>query len=72
MNNGEILIEADPQTVFQREDILQKSHLEKPWIMEVYELLEKNSLIKPGTRIPKTKKELFAQIGKEGDIIHSS
>lgn len=72
MNNGEILIEADPQTVFQREDILQKSHLEKPWIMEVYELLEKNSLIKPGTRIPKTKKELFAQIGKDGDIIHSS
>lgn len=40
MNNGKIISSGCPTIVFQDEAILNKSHLEKPWIMDVFESMK--------------------------------
>ncbi|PWA12209.1 energy-coupling factor ABC transporter ATP-binding protein [Pueribacillus theae] len=40
MNDGKIISTGCPTIVFQDEAILNKSHLEKPWIMDVFETIK--------------------------------
>lgn len=40
MNDGQIISSGCPTIVFQDEAILHKSHLEKPWIMDVFETIK--------------------------------
>ena len=34
MSDGEILYHEDPVTLFHQQEILNKAHLEKPWVFE--------------------------------------
>lgn len=57
MNDGKMITCGRPEQVFQDELILELSHLEKPWIMEVYEqIVRKNPSMK--AQYPKTKRDL--------------
>jgi cobalt/nickel transport system ATP-binding protein len=37
LNNGHLLAQGTPIEVFNKKEILEKSHLQKPWIIEVFE-----------------------------------
>ncbi|MCM3409427.1 energy-coupling factor ABC transporter ATP-binding protein [Metabacillus litoralis] len=63
LHDGEILCQGAPYDVFQQINVLQKSHLEKPWVMEVYEkLLETTGVA--STTYPSTKAEFFEMMNK--------
>ncbi|OEH93129.1 energy-coupling factor ABC transporter ATP-binding protein [Bacillus solimangrovi] len=61
MNEGEIISQGLPETVFMNEEILNRSHLDKPWIVEVYEQIQQSSHHKHQP-FPKSKKELYSLI----------
>lgn len=56
LNNGHLLAQGTPVEVFNQREILEKSHLQKPWIMEVFEKFQKTNAIE---KYPKSKAELF-------------
>ena len=62
MNDGQIISSGCPTIVFQDEAILHKSHLEKPWIMDVFESMKgpmKND------SYPRSRNELLRSIQDE-------
>ncbi|PGT84403.1 MULTISPECIES: energy-coupling factor ABC transporter ATP-binding protein [Bacillaceae] len=63
LHDGEILSQGEPNDVFQQINVLQKSHLEKPWMMEVYEKLIESTGLTSST-YPSTKTELFDLMSK--------
>lgn len=58
LHDGEIIQYGSPIEVFQNDEIIEKSHLEKPWIIEVMNQLDlkKEAL---NAKYPKTKEELL-------------
>lgn len=63
LHNGEIMTQGPPFNVFQQTELIQKSHLEQPWVLEVFnKLKEVNALSK--TECPASKEELFDLIKK--------
>ncbi|WP_071396480.1 energy-coupling factor ABC transporter ATP-binding protein [Bacillus tuaregi] len=62
MNNGEILYHGDPVTIFHREDILNKSHIEKPWVFEIAQQLIAQKIFSGKQETPRNKESLFQKI----------
>jgi len=60
LNNGYVLAQGTAVEVFNKRDILEKSHLQKPWIMEVFERLQRTNV--SNKKYPKSKAELFEMI----------
>ena len=58
LHDGEIIHYGSPIEVFQNEEIIEKSHLEKPWIVEVINQLDVKEEVL-NAKYPKTKEELF-------------
>ncbi len=44
LNNGHLLAQGTAVEVFNKREILEKSHLQKPWIMEVFEKFQRTNL----------------------------
>ena len=63
MNNGRVAATGCPVKVFQDEDILIQCHLEKPWVMEVYEKLH-NKKMDSLEAYPRSKNELMSLLDK--------
>ena len=57
--NGTILADDTPEQVFQNEELLQKTNLKKPVMLQVYELLKERGIVKKN-EIPKNMDELKA------------
>lgn len=57
LNNGHLLAQGKPVEVFNKREILETSHLHKPWIMEVFEKLQRTNL--SNKKYPRSKAELF-------------
>jgi cobalt/nickel transport system ATP-binding protein len=57
LNNGHLLAQGTPVEVFKKREILDKSHLQKPWIMEVFENFQRTNL--SNKKYPRSKAELF-------------
>ncbi|KKI90921.1 cobalt ABC transporter ATPase [Bacillus sp. SA1-12] len=57
LNNGHLLAQGIPVEVFNQREILEKSHLQKPWMMEVFERLQGTNL--SNKKYPRSKAELF-------------
>ncbi|RFU64513.1 ATP-binding cassette domain-containing protein [Peribacillus saganii] len=66
MNAGEIIAKGCPTVVFQDERILRKSHLEKPWIIDVFDSVQEQ--LKNGA-YPRTRKELLERIAKLNRVL---
>lgn len=62
---GRVLAEGEPQSIFQREDLLEQASLIKPWVLELYQALVDKGKITPTThsRIPRTRHELLELLG---------
>lgn len=63
MNDGQVIYQGDPVTVFYHEDLLRKAHLEKPLVFEMYQSLCESKKINKGQPVPRSKAELFHIIG---------
>jgi cobalt/nickel transport system ATP-binding protein len=57
LNNGHLLAQGTPVEVFNKREILEKSHLQKPWIMEVFEKFQRTDF--SNKKYPRSKAELF-------------
>ncbi|MBZ5749985.1 MULTISPECIES: energy-coupling factor ABC transporter ATP-binding protein [Metabacillus] len=62
LNNGTIIAHGSPVEVFQNVETVQQSHLEQPWIMEVFNKLTDINAPLP-KKYPKSKNELLEMIG---------
>ncbi|MDQ0216928.1 ATP-binding cassette domain-containing protein [Peribacillus cavernae] len=58
MNDGKIIYQGDPATIFHHEELLHQAHLEKPWIVEVYQSLSEAGIFSVEAS-PRSKEELF-------------
>ncbi|KON90052.1 cobalt ABC transporter ATPase [Sporosarcina globispora] len=60
MNNGHLLAKGTPIEVFKKREILAKSHLQIPWIMEVFERFHgANATVQ---NYPRSREELFKKM----------
>ncbi|WP_240338321.1 energy-coupling factor ABC transporter ATP-binding protein [Peribacillus alkalitolerans] len=57
LNNGHLLAQGTAVEVFNKKEILEKSHLQTPWIMEVFERLQRTNV--SNKKYPRSKAELF-------------
>ena len=62
MSDGEILYHKDPVTLFHHQEILNKAHLEKPWVFETAQVLMEKQLLHDEGTMPRCKVELFAKL----------
>jgi cobalt/nickel transport system ATP-binding protein len=62
MHDGEIMGQGDPVTIFKQDELISNTHLEKPWIMEVFQCLIEENLLASNIAVPKSKEELFRRI----------
>jgi cobalt/nickel transport system ATP-binding protein len=62
MHNGEIMGQGDPVTIFKQDELISNTHLDKPWIMEVFQSLIEENLLASNIAVPKSKEELFRRI----------
>jgi len=63
MNDGDILYQGDPVTIFYHDDILNKAHIEKPWVLETaQQLINAKILNVAQTFMPRNKEALFQLI----------
>lgn len=60
LKDGVVVGEGLPHEVFARKDLLAQTDLKRPWILEVFEELQKKGYLAPTTPVPRTKEELFA------------
>ncbi len=58
LHEGRIISHGDPCNAFRDEEMNRLSHLEKPWILEVFEQLP-YKVDQTAGNYPKSKKELF-------------
>ncbi|SET24154.1 cobalt/nickel transport system ATP-binding protein [Natronincola peptidivorans] len=61
MKEGAVLLEGDHQEVFKQKELLQKAHLEIPWILEIYQYLLDNNKTKV-LQPPRNKEELLSYL----------
>ena len=61
MKDGEIVKEGTPYEIFSDDELIFNSYLEKPLILEIYEMLCKNGDVdlKLHNNAPRNKEELF-------------
>lgn len=62
LKDGKLLKEGPPQEIFLDSNLLEKSDLQKPWVIEVYEQLKDKGLIGKNAKVPRNKEELFQLI----------
>ncbi|KON68973.1 cobalt ABC transporter ATPase [Peribacillus butanolivorans] len=62
MNDGKVIYQGDPVTIFHHEDLLYQAHLEKPWIFEMFQSLIQSKIFTEEDPVPRTKEELLQKM----------
>lgn len=65
MNDGKVIYQGDPISVFHDEDVLLQAHLEKPWVFEMFQALLQSRSAAERDFFPRTKEELLQQLETE-------
>ncbi|TYR80742.1 ATP-binding cassette domain-containing protein [Priestia megaterium] len=65
ISNGEVLYQGDPITAFQQEEVIERAHLTKPWVLETFQQLVNTGMFHSTVKIPVSKKELFESMGNQ-------
>ncbi|WP_431029714.1 energy-coupling factor ABC transporter ATP-binding protein [Lysinibacillus sp. LZ02] len=60
LHKGKVLYEGDAQGLFTNRGLLEQTHIETPWIVELTETLKQSGKIPSDTPLPQTKEQLFA------------
>ncbi|QDP99124.1 ABC transporter ATP-binding protein [Lysinibacillus fusiformis] len=58
MEAGQIIYNGDPIALFYQQDILDRAHLERPWVFEMAISLQNKKLFEKNITIPRSKEEL--------------
>lgn len=58
MEGGKIIYNGDPVEMFYQEDLLQRAHLERPWVFEMALALQSKKLLKKNIKLPRSKEDL--------------
>ncbi|MFJ8069795.1 energy-coupling factor ABC transporter ATP-binding protein [Peribacillus sp. NPDC096447] len=65
MNDGKVIYQGDPISVFHDEDVLLQAHLEKPWVFEMFQALLQSRNPAERDFFPRTKEELLQKLETE-------
>ncbi|MFS0666921.1 ATP-binding cassette domain-containing protein [Peribacillus frigoritolerans] len=65
MNDGKVIYQGDPVSVFHDEDVLLQAHLEKPWVFEMFQALLQSRNLAERDLFPRTKEELLQNLETE-------
>ncbi|MET1178649.1 ATP-binding cassette domain-containing protein [Peribacillus simplex] len=65
MNDGKVIYQGDPVSVFHDEDVLLQAHLEKPWVFEMFQALLQSREPSERDLFPRTKEELLQMLETE-------
>ncbi|PEZ80487.1 MULTISPECIES: ATP-binding cassette domain-containing protein [Bacillaceae] len=65
MNDGKVIYQGDPVSVFHDEDVLLQAHLEKPWVFEMFQALHQSREPAERDLFPRTKEELLQLLETE-------
>lgn len=57
-HQGKVLLHGDPQTVFRQKKLLEKTNLEQPAVLELFDHLQERGILNPDLSAPKNLKEL--------------
>lgn len=58
MEEGQIIYNGDPIVLFHQEDVLNRAHLERPWVFEMAITLQNKKLFGKNTPLPRSKNDL--------------
>ncbi|MFJ6211346.1 energy-coupling factor ABC transporter ATP-binding protein [Lysinibacillus sp. NPDC092081] len=62
MEAGRIIYNGDPVEMFFQEDLLERAHLERPWVFEMAIALQKKKLFEKNIKMPRSKEDLHRLI----------
>ncbi|MEB2299582.1 ATP-binding cassette domain-containing protein [Lysinibacillus xylanilyticus] len=62
MEAGRIIYNGDPVELFFQEGLLERAHLERPWVFEVAIALQNKKLFEKNSKIPRSKEDLHRLI----------
>lgn len=62
MEAGKIIYNGDPIDMFYEEELLEKAHLERPWVFEMTLALQTKKLLGDNIAMPRSKKDLHKLI----------
>jgi len=62
MESGKIIYNGDPIDMFYEEELLEKAHLERPWVFEMTLALQTKKLLGDNIAMPRSKKDLHKLI----------
>ncbi|MCT4477434.1 ATP-binding cassette domain-containing protein [Peribacillus frigoritolerans] len=65
MNDGKVIYQGNPISVFHEEDVLLQAHLEKPWVFEMFQALLQSRNPAERDLFPRTKEELLQKLETE-------
>ncbi|QNK46887.1 ATP-binding cassette domain-containing protein [Brevibacterium sp. PAMC23299] len=65
MNDGKVIYQGDPVSVFHDENVLLQAHLEKPWVFEMFQALLQSRNLAERDIFPRTKEELLQNLETE-------
>ena len=57
-HEGKIAGEGPPETIFMDDALLKKTNLEKPAVLRIFDTLEKEGVLRPGLKRPRSMEEL--------------
>lgn len=62
MEAGRIIYNGDPVELFFQEDLLERAHLERPWVFEMAIALQNKKLFEKNIKMPRSKEDLHTLI----------
>jgi len=62
MKDGAVAGEGKPESIFRDETLLERTGMERPWLVDMYLELSKKGWLSNGAPVPRTKEELFGII----------
>ncbi|MFC9538819.1 energy-coupling factor ABC transporter ATP-binding protein [Lysinibacillus sp. NPDC056959] len=62
MEAGRIIFNGDPVELFFQDDLLERAHLERPWVFEMATALQNKKLFEKNIKMPRSKEDLHRLI----------
>lgn len=59
MDDGGIIAQGEPETVFRNQAVLLQANLIKPWVLDVYDELVEHSVLRAAAKPPRTREALI-------------
>jgi len=69
LDDGRVIGEGEPEKVLRDEILIRKASLDKPWLVELYEVLVKKGCLSSKTPVPRSKEEMLELIPEHGICI---